>query len=110
LLDRTLGLDLPIIQVRLTEKELNARLDLARPRILGALLDAVAVALRELDAVELIDPPRMADFAHWIVASESDLVRQLKWWEDGHFIRVYRDNRSGANQAALDASSICAAH
>jgi hypothetical protein len=42
--------------------------ELARPRILGALLDAAAHGLRKLPQVRLRRLPRMADFALWATA------------------------------------------
>ena len=45
----------------------------ARPRILGALLDAVAAGLRNLPNIKLAQPPRMADFAIWVNACEESL-------------------------------------
>jgi hypothetical protein len=41
----------------------------ARPRILGALLDAVSQALRRAPGVRLPRLPRMADFAIWVTAA-----------------------------------------
>jgi hypothetical protein len=42
-----------------------------RPRILGALLDAVVHGLRALGRVHLDRLPRMADFALWATACET---------------------------------------
>ena len=47
---------------RRPEAELWARFEKARPRILGALLDALVVGLRRLPDVKLDRLPRMADF------------------------------------------------
>ena len=44
-----------------------------RPRILGALLDAVVAGLRNLPQVKLDRPPRLADFALWVSACEEAL-------------------------------------
>ena len=54
----------------------------ARPVILGALLDAVSGALRNLDKVKLDRSPRMADLAKWITAAEPALG-----WEAGRIPR-----------------------
>ena len=43
----------------------------ARPRILGALLDAAAQGLQALPHVRLQWSPRMADFALWVAACET---------------------------------------
>ena len=50
---------------RRPEAELWREFEIARPRILGALLDAVVHGLRALGGVELDRLPRMADFALW---------------------------------------------
>src|SRR5256885_4366942 len=76
----------------------------ARPYILGALLDAVSTALRNLDAVDLMKRPRMADFARWCVAVEPALN-----CEAGDFMRAYSNNRLSANDLVLEASPIAAA-
>ena len=60
------------------ERELWRRFDEAAPRILGALLDAVATALRRLHEVELEQRPRMLDFARWVEAAAPALG-----WRDG---------------------------
>src|ERR1051325_9304585 len=72
LLDRALVISLPTISDnnRRTEAELWSRFGDERPRIFGALLDAVSCALRNERGVSLERPPRMADFANWVVAAE----------------------------------------
>jgi hypothetical protein len=45
----------------------------ARPRILGALLDAATAGLRNLLNVRVNELPRMADFALWVSACEQSL-------------------------------------
>jgi hypothetical protein len=54
--------------MRRPEAELLAKLGAARPRILGALLDMVAGAMREYDSVDVPMLARMADFTKWGVA------------------------------------------
>ncbi len=53
----------------------------ARPRILGALLDAVVLALKRENHVHAASWPRMADFARWVVAAEPRLP-----WPAGSFL------------------------
>jgi len=48
----------------------------ARPRILGALCDAVSAALRNVDKMRIERSPRMADFVKWIAAAEPGLGRR----------------------------------
>ena len=82
---------------RRTEDELKREFSSAQPRILGALLDAVALALSREHAVQLPVLPRMADFARWVVAAEP-----LCPWPAGRFLEVYAGNRQLALDAVLD--------
>jgi hypothetical protein len=101
LVDRSLIVTLPTISEseRRAEKEFWDDFDHARPRILGALLDAVVAASRELPTVELDELPRMADFAIWATAAERGLG-----WTPGTFKRAYDDNRESAVDMSLEAS------
>jgi hypothetical protein len=73
---------------------------MARPRILGALFDAVAHGLRTVSSVELRRLPRMADFAVWATACETAL------WPTGAFARAYSANRKAAIESIIDADPI----
>ena len=73
----------------------------ARPRILGALLDAVAGALRDLPSTNVDGLPRMADFALWATAAETALG-----WPKGTFTAAYKGNQVSANEVALEASLV----
>src|SRR3974390_724986 len=70
--DRAIFLTLaPISEAqRRLENELWREFEVARPRILGALLDAVVHGLRAVDRVPRDRLPRMADFALWATACE----------------------------------------
>jgi hypothetical protein len=72
-----------------------------RPSILGALLDAVAMAMRKIDSTTLDGYPRMADFAKWVAAASDKLGMTA---ED--FLTAYRGNRAEAPELALEASLI----
>jgi hypothetical protein len=74
----------------------------ARPRILGALLDAVAHGLRVLDRVQLDRLPRMADFALWATACET------AFWPAGTFARAYAANRRAAIESIVEADPVAA--
>jgi hypothetical protein len=82
---------------RVFREEFNA----AQPRILGAVLDAVSAGLRNLPTAEVDPDARMSDFAQWVAACEPALG-----WQVGTFRRVYAKNRAGANELALEASSV----
>jgi hypothetical protein len=70
--------------------------ELARPHILGALLDAVAHGLQMLPRVRLTRLPRMADFALWATACES-AIRPA-----GTFEAAYAKNRRDAIENVID--------
>src|ERR1043165_6716724 len=86
LLDRAIVLTLAAIpdDKRQTQGELWAKFERLRPGLLGALLDAVSCALRNVSSVRLDRSPRMADFAQWATAAESKLGLQ-----NCEFIREY---------------------
>jgi hypothetical protein len=85
---------------RMTETALMAAFDAAAPGILGALLDAVAVGLRELPGVRLERVPRMAEFAEWATACEPAL------WPTGTFMAAYAGNRADATRSVLEADAV----
>jgi hypothetical protein len=99
LVDRAIVVTLPPVpdDRRRTEADLWAECEAVRPQLLGALLDAVAAALRRLDEVHLDHLPRMADFALWVVAAESACP-----WLPGAFLAAYASNRQGAVEVVLD--------
>jgi hypothetical protein len=104
LADRALFLTLPCLSEvrRRPEKELWQEFELARPCLLGALLDATSHGLRALPRVRLDRLPRMADFAIWATACESAL------WPAGTFKRAYGKNRRLAIDDAIDADPVAA--
>jgi hypothetical protein len=103
LLDRTLPVTLPSIsqEGRLTEAEFWQSFETAQPRVLGALLDAVACGMRRLPEVRLPRLPRMADFAVWVTACEPALG-----WAEGTFLAAYERNRHDTNELALEGSPL----
>jgi hypothetical protein len=103
LLDRCLIVWLLAIpeERRRSEAELFEAFRRARPQILGALLDAIAVALHRLPLIQLSRLPRMADFAFWATAAETAFG-----WPDGTFMVAYQGNRASANEVALEASVV----
>ena len=60
-------------EMRRDEAQFWREFEQARPRILGALLDAATAGLRNLPKVRLNQLPRMADFALWVSACEESL-------------------------------------
>lgn len=99
LADRTIVIYLPEIDGKRRKDEIQclADFELARPRVLGSLLDAVAGAIADAGSVRLETLPRMADFALWVTAGEKRLG-----WKGGDFIRAYNTNRHDVNNLPLE--------
>jgi hypothetical protein len=105
LADRALLLTLQPIseERRRPEAELRTTFEAERPRILGALLDAVVEGLKRSPETRLPKLPRMADFALWGTACETAL------WPAGTFWRAYCGNRDELVEGVIDADPIAAA-
>jgi hypothetical protein len=103
LIDRAITIEPPYLpkSARRDKKTFLSDFELARPRLLGALLNAVSCALKRLPDIQLEEAPRMADAARWITAAEPALPV-----EPGAFLRAYEINRSGTADAALDFSKV----
>jgi hypothetical protein len=89
---------------RQPEREFWQGFEQARPRILGALLNAVSMGLRNQENVKLLSFPRMADFALWITAAEPALP-----WDDGSLLAAYTGNRQEAVELSLEADVVAVA-
>ncbi len=102
LADRTIFLTLEPIpeDKRRSMKDLLADFEKVRPRILGALLDAVAHALACLPDTKLDRSPRMADFAYWACACESSL------WTKGTFMAAYDSNRAEMVTSVIESDPV----
>ena len=87
---------------RRPETALWREFELARPRILGALLDAAAHGLQMLPHVHLRRLPRMADFALWATACES------AFRPAGTLETAYYNNRRDAIENIVDADPVAA--
>ena len=81
-----IGLEVISDADRKSESKLLATLNAMRPRILGALFDALVVGLRRRPSINLPEMPRMADFAEWATACET------AFWPSGTFMDAYNDN------------------
>ena len=106
LLDRCILINLPVIPEgqRKDEENFWNEFNKAKGRVLGALLDALAEAIRNYNQVELYTLPRMADFAKWVIASENALP-----WPEGDFMNAYSGNQKEAVDMALDNDCVAAA-
>jgi hypothetical protein len=87
---------------RRAEAELWREFEDARPRILGALLDAVSHGLLMRDRIQFARLPRMADFALWATACEAAM------WAPGTFRMAHAANRRRAIEDAVDADPVAA--
>jgi hypothetical protein len=103
LMDRAVILTLPAIPPgkRRLESDIWRDFDTAHSYILGGLLDAVSLGLRNLSKVRLDKALRMADFALWAVACEPAFGVP-----EGTFLAAYNDNRDNANRSAIENSVI----
>jgi putative DNA primase/helicase len=106
LADRAITIHLATIneEARNPEDELLAAFEAKRPIILGALLDAVSGALRNLGKVRLQRAPRMADLAKWMTAAEPALG-----WDTEKFLAVYRENCRDVIETSFEADAVAVA-
>jgi hypothetical protein len=104
LADRAILLTLaPIAErQRRPEATLWQEFELARPYILGALLDAAAHGLHMLPQLRLRNLPRMADFALWATACES------AFRPAGSFETAHSNNRRDAIENMIEADPVAA--
>ncbi|WP_417841574.1 hypothetical protein [Terasakiella sp.] len=97
--DRSIFIELPTIseKQRRSKREVDQIFKEAHPGVLGALLDAVSCALRNIDHIKLEDAPRMIDFVEWITAAEPGLG-----WEPYSFIHIFKQNKDNAIRATAE--------
>ena len=93
-LDRSIILYLPQISssARRRESEIWEDFAVAKPMILGGLLDAVSCAIVNQGEIAFPELPRMADFAAWATAAAPALGLKK-----GTFIAAYALNRQASN-------------
>ncbi len=91
-------------QHRLEETEINQRFEQMRPYLLGAMFDALSVAMREKDHIKFSELPRLADYARWGCASAIALGCTTKQYWDALTANIQTQNLE-----ALDASPIAQA-
>ncbi len=86
---------------RRPDAEITAAYIDARPRILGALLDLTTQVLATLPAVQLVELPRMADFARILAALD-----QVRGWDT---VASYRTAAAEVTQAVLESDPVAEA-
>lgn len=103
LLDRAIPLFLEKIDDdnRVAEKHLWREFEVVRPRILGALLDAVSCSLKHLPSTTLARTPRMADFAIQVVAASEALG-----FTPEEFLDAYTGKRDELHAAVIESSLV----
>src|SRR5215217_984112 len=105
ILDRSLLVDLPPIsgKNRKEDKVLWAEFNERRPRILGALFDAIVAGLKNEESVVLEDQhkSRLIDFDRWAVATEEALDI-----EPGTYVKARKLSRESASETALEAQPV----
>src|SRR5262249_12660459 len=106
LLDRTIPQHLTKISKaqRKTEQEFWAAFAVARPRLIGAMFDALSAAMRLYPTVRPPELPRMADFGVWGYA-----VAEAIGMGGPTFLRAYTDAIGTQTQAALDNHAVATA-
>jgi hypothetical protein len=103
LVDRTINVFLPSLkdEQRKDEKVLYSEYMKEMPSILGAILDILAVALKNLPSIRLEKLPRMADVAKFVIAAEPALD-----WESGTYLNAFESYRHTSRVNSLEASHI----
>jgi hypothetical protein len=103
LADRVIMAQLPEIpaEKRLPQSELNAKIETAKPKILGALLTALSETLARLPDTKPESLPRMADYALFAIASEKALG--LK---EGEFMKTFEESREQSRQIVIESSPV----
>ncbi len=101
LADRVMMVNLERLEdgARRPERELWAAFERAHPQALGALLDAVSVALRRWEEVRAAMPslPRLADWSLWAEAAAPALGLR-----PGEVVEAFYAVQAGLNQDLLD--------
>jgi hypothetical protein len=106
LLDRTVHIDLPTLETRVTAEELQRQFDQKKAGIVGGLLDLLVRVLAILPTVE-VEPrrlPRMADFSLL-----GEAVYRAHGKAEGAFLADYAEKRKDGVHRTLEASPVAGA-
>lgn len=106
LLDRSLLFELGRIEEkdRRSEEDFWQEFNLIKPKMLGAIFDALSKALNILPTVKLDKAPRMADFSKWGCA-----IAESIGFTQEQFIEAYEENYGLLNRQAIDENSVASA-
>jgi hypothetical protein len=95
----------PIADTDMRDEEgFNERFEKARPRIFGAICDALATGLSKIDDVRPERLPRMADFMRWGIACEDDFVVN-----EGDFEKAYWRNTENLVLSVIEGDPVAVA-
>jgi hypothetical protein len=100
LVSRSVKLPLNKIKGRKTEKKVWADFMADAPSIFGALLDGLVKSIQAMPHTQVDDLTRMADFCRLSTAA-SDAYG----WDEGEFMRVYKDNIRNTHVDSLESST-----
>ena len=107
LLDRTILVELGSIapKNRISNRYIQENFQTAMPYILGALLNAISTAMKNLPEPRNSQEnlPRMADFVQWVEAA-----RPALGWKKDEFLELFRQNQGSAIKTELEASPLAA--
>jgi hypothetical protein len=103
LLDRAIPLTLAPIgeEERIAEKHLWSAFERTRPRILGALVEAMSCALKNAPSTTLARLPRMADFALQVVAASDALG-----FTPEEFLDAYNGKRDELHASVIESNLV----
>jgi hypothetical protein len=95
LLERSILFELqrPAKSKRRQDKKLFEQFELERPKILGAIFDAISMALTIKDAISLPFLPRMADFAVWGCAIAEAIGYTQEAFLDAYYKSINDQNK-----------------
>lgn len=106
LIDRTLSVEMPLIDTRMETTDLWAIFEAERGRLLGALLDVIADALGRLPTIQLPpkDRPRLTEFARFGMA-----VAEAMGGTGEDFMVQFKASRQESIARTIDASPVASA-
>ena len=100
-LDRSIVLTCPTLINRRSEREFWSDWNKSQPKIFGAMLSAVSLAIRHIDNVSSDNLPRMADFARWIMAAAPAIGLTAQ-----QMIECYKSNQRDIHGLAVESSTV----
>ena len=105
LIDRCISVELNTLSnnLRKSKNALVQKYTEAHPRILGALFQVIADALKELPNIQLKAPPRLVDFGMM-----GEAVGRVIGCQQS-FCDLIRQNKKGMSMMSLEASPVCMA-